>query len=91
MCQQFIVGTLIIAVFFQKNMKIRLTNYITGGNLNTIQFNKTLIKSGGGMCPMKPSNHRIYEVVLIHKKAIAYEDERKNEKLSLNLRGSFFY
>lgn len=40
---------------------------------------------------MKPSNHRIYEVVLIHKKAIAYEDERKNEKLSLNLRGSFFY
>ncbi len=83
MCQQFIVGTLIITVFFQKNMKIRLTNYITGGNLNTIQFNKTLIKSGGGMCPMKPSNHRIYEVVLIHKKQLLMKMRERTKSFLL--------
>ena len=45
---------------------------------------KILIKRGGGMCPMKPGNRLVIEMVPIHIKLITLEDERKMNQCFLN-------
>ena len=42
-----------------------------------IKYALTLIERGGGMCPMKPGNRLVIEMVPIHIKFKTLEDERK--------------